>query len=225
MVNKADMFWTDSAQARERLNGTVILYDGKPVYVSEIIDGDEYADNVPRCIIIPCNSTGKEKSRKKLDSPIFGRFRESPKIGWVNNSTGLPATYLERIATRTRGHGLSDNNVSVWTFQREYQLNREGSPRFFSSLSFSKEFCDCVAGSFPSLEKILINVQNGSCIAYSRTYAVYRDSVGVRWLYRGRERIGLFTGADSLNLLEKFTFYREEIMSDPLFTLNNIREY
>lgn len=221
----ADIFWTDTTQARERLNNTVVMYDGKPVIVLDVLDGGDFADRIPRAYIQYCDpALAGEPQRKKLNSPKFNKFRDIPPLGWLNCPKN-GAMFLERKATRSRLHGLCESNVTCWTFHSEgsYELYRYegGWKRTYPTTAFI-ESCNDV---FPSLEEILLVIKENSSIAFSRKFAVYRDDLGLRWLYRNEQRIGLFPNAKSLCLISKFKFYREEIMAEPKFTLDSIQEY
>jgi hypothetical protein len=219
MTKTTSFFWTDAEQAPQRLQGTVVLYEDRPAYIERVFAGD---DGIPRAYL-----TDKEGKRttKKLDSPHFKRFRELPKLGWVNLANPKHgAIYMERKARNIASHGLCDRNVGVYQIMMpNYSLDANG--RSFTDYMWDEGFARTHAGEFPTLTAILQNIKEGSCIAYSRSFAVYRDSLGLRWLYRGRDRIGIFTGVDTLNLLAKYAFYREEIMADPAFTLNTIKEF
>lgn len=222
MVKTTEYFWTDAEQARERLTSCVILYDDSPVYVNEV--RDDYDDGIPRLIITPCLPTG-ERTTKKANSPSFKRFRESPKIGWCNYASR--PVFFQRNSRRATKHGLHNGNVSVFCkggSSDEY--NFTPVERNFSNYLFDNSgFIDMHNGTYPSLNKILQNIQEGTGIAYSRRFLVYRDKLGIKWLYRDLERIGLFTGTDTLNLLRQFAFYREEIMEDSAFTVDKIQEF
>ena len=220
----ADIFWTDTTQARERLAGTVVLYDGLPVYVYDVEDGDNFDDRIPRANITFCGDTEGKRQRKRLDSPKFNKFRSLPELGWVNHPK-YGAIYLARRAARTRLHGLNSANVKGIFFYNAPEYGTITYERAWDALYNSSYFTDACADKYPPLEAVLLNVQEGSAVAFSRKFAVYRDTLGLRWLYREGERIGIFTNANSLNLIEKFKFYREEIMSERKFTLDNIQEY
>lgn len=224
MAQKTDYFWTDVEQAQQRLLNTVVLYDDNPALIQDIRPS---TDGVPRAsLLIVGESTAQQK---KLNSPHFKKFRELPKLGWMNVSGvrgSRGAVFLARRALNTRIHGLQDSNMYVYSFSPEedhYTLDN-GQMRF-SHVYQQPGFKALHLGQFPSLAGVLANIKEGTAIAYSRMYACYRDSLGCRWLYRGCERVGLFTGTDTLNLFTKFSFYREEIMEDPAFTLNNIQEF
>ena len=214
-------FWTDYQQAQERLEGSVLLYEGQPVYVRNVRENE---DGIPRADVSPCTDT-KNPSQKRLDSPKFNRFRVLPEIGWVNGDT-VPTVFLERRTQRCRTHGLCDSNVTVFENYagNEYDIV-SSRDRSFRNIWPTPEFTDSVLDVFPSLEEILINIKEKSIIAYSRKCAVLRDSLGLRWLYRNRTRIGLFTGTDTLMLFSSTSYHREEIMEDPKFTMSHIKEF
>jgi hypothetical protein len=221
----ADIFWTDSNQARERLTGTVVLYDGLPVFISNVEDGENFAnDGVPRANITFCGDTEGNRQRKRLDSPKFNKFRSLPELGWLN-TTKYGAILLSRKATRSRLHGLNSSNIRGQFFHNSGQYSLTPYERVWDDFYNSSSFVDLCKDVYPALGDVLLNVQEESALAFSRKFVVYRDTLGLRWLYRETERIGIFTNSNSLNLLEKFKFYREEIMNDRKFTLDNIQEY
>ena len=221
----ADIFWTDTNQARERLSNTVVMYDGEPVYILDIYSGDDFDDRVPRAYLTYCSAPNDPPKRKRLDSPKFNKFRDLPSLGYLN-CPKYGAVFLERRAARSRLHGLCDTNVSVQYFGRDgntYDLRRmDGGWKLYYTTTGFLESCK---DAFPTLEEVLLNIKENTSIAFSRKFAVYRDELGLRWLYRNEQRIGLFPNAKSLCLISKFKFYREEIMAEPKFTLDSIQEY
>jgi len=220
----SSIFWTDTEQARERLAGTVVLYDNQPVYINDIENGNNFDDGIPRANITICADGSGKTSRKRLDSPKFNKFRSLPELGWIN-SAKYGAILMSRKATRSRLHGLNGNNVNTTFFYGMPEYTAGRFERGWDHTYDTKSFVDLCNNIYPTLESVLLNAQENSALGFSRKFAVYRDTLGLRWLYRESERIGIFTNANSLNLLEKFKFYREEIMSEPKFTLDNIQEY
>lgn len=222
-MDKNSYFWTDLTQAQERLTHCVVLYDDQPFYIESV---EAHEDGIPRARLLACNPT-REASRKMLNSPKFKRFRDLPRLGWSNMGGAMGAALLERRAVTTRTHGLNNNNVSVKTFRTvdSGEVLLRGGNYNFNGCMFLQGFSDANSGKFPTLAGILQNIAEGSAIAYSRKFCVFRDTTGIRWLYRNSDRVGLFTGVDTLNLLTKFAFLREEIMEDEAFTLNTIREF
>lgn len=228
-MKKSEYFWTDAQQAAERLQRSVVLYEGKPVYVDEIIPGNTLTD-VPVARIRPCTDTDARSSRKVLNSPHFKRFRVLPTLGWMNSKDikGRGALFLARRIASQRVHGLNDTNTTVsnWDFETTNIFPKLSANTWrFSTICWDLGFTDMADNAYPSLEKVLANIVEGSAIAFSPKFCVMRDNEGIRWLFRNLERIGLFTGVDTLNLLSKFSYLREEIMSDPTITIRNLREF
>lgn len=228
MTSKSTFFWTDLQQAQERLSGTVVLYDNFPVHISQIEGAD---DGVPRAYINQCGAEGRGETplRKRLDSPKFSRFRELPKLGWANSLGEKPyAVLLSRNIRNSRSHGLSNNNVTLLVSSFDpsnhlFSLTPVGIT--FDRFMYNDGFVALHKGQYPSLEKTLMSIGERRSIAFSPIFAVLRDRNGLRWLYRKEEPIGVFTGVDSLNLFTSKSYLREEIMDDPLFTINTIREF
>ncbi len=230
---KTDYFWTDIEQAQERLTGSVVLYDGQPVVIQEITRGDPDPEKnrhgTPKARILECGKPNADTSRKILSSAKFNQFRDMPNLGWFNPA-GYPAVgacFCTRRTVTTRTHGLINTNTIVSSFNHnggETTL-QDGQQFQFSNIYHDKGWLDAHNGKFPSLDAILVNIAENSAIAYSRRYAVLRDGIGIRWLYRNKDRVGLFAGVDTLMLLTKFVYLREEIMGDDGFTLNNIRDF
>lgn len=222
MSQNNDIYWTDTQQAIERLSGTVVMYDNVPSLIHTIIEGNNFEDGIPR-VSLQMSSDGSLK-RKTLSSPKFNKFKTLPVLGWFNSSEGN-CIHLSRKVIRTRTHGLANNNTKLSSFSRIHEYAITPLERNISNICFDAGFVEANNGSYPALIDILSNILEGTAIAYSPRYAVYRDTLGLRWLYRDLQRIGVFTGSDTLNILSKFAYRTEEIMEDPSFTLKNIREY
>lgn len=223
---RSEYFWTDAQQASDRLNRTVICYDNQPHYVDIV---EHHDDGIPRARIRPCSDRDSAGERKMLNSPKFKRFRDLPRLGWVNSANpSLGAVFLaRRLTAGGRSHGLSNGNVLALNFDFVTGGNpivRSGNYSF-TDFIFDKGFCDSHNRVFPSLDKILSNIKPNTAIAFTPLFCVLRTSDGIRWLYRETEKVGIFTGVDTLFLTTKFAYLREEIMSEPFFTLNNLREF
>lgn len=224
---QGDMFWTDMTQAVERVQGSWVMYDGEPVFISRV-----YEDGgVVKCHIHPPGN--EEGIQKRMDSPKFRRFRELPELGWMNSELkgkGLIApVLLSRVVVTTRTHGLNNNNLQ--TLQLYFGNGNELPPHAantgvysIGSLQRDTGFTSMQAGKYPSLMSVLEKILPGTSLAYSLHYCITKDALGIRWLFRDAVRVGLFSNNDTLNLLPKHAYLREEIMSDSKFTLNNIRE-
>ena len=121
---------------------------------------------------------------------------------------------------------MNENNVYIHDF-----FSPEGAllpsrfvnaTKVFKNEAYVNQSCQ---GIYPPLKDVLVTLKEKTSIAYSSKYAVFMCNEGIRWLYRNKRRIGLFTGVDTLCLFPKASCYREEIMEDPLFTLDKIQEF
>lgn len=231
MTDKTGYFWTDIEQAQTRLIGCVVLYDGQPVYIDNVTNVAD--DDIPRAHIrvLPCKEQDGSNSRKMLNSPKFNKFRKMPNLGWMNVSSGAGAVFLARQTHRATKHGLTVGNVLITSTPRRAAGDTNDMTALvsgaynFSSVMFDKGFVDAHNGQFPSLESVLARIEEGSSIAFSRKYCVIRDYDGIRWLFRDTTRVGIFTGVDTLNLLSRHAYLREEVMDEPAFTVNTITEF
>ena len=230
---KSDIFWTDATQAQERLVSTVILYDNEPVYVDGIVQAnrDDDSPTIPRAQIRQCGvaKLSVKSSRKILNSPKFERFRKLPNIGWLNmvaNPKTGPLFVSRRPVAGSRLHGLANANIRVENFVvNGDNFFLDGGGYNLGNIMYDQGFCDMHHGRYPTLAAVLANIKEGTGIAYSLDFCVWRDAVGIRWLFHKTNKVGIFTGVDTLNLFTKFSYLRETIMDDPAFTLNNIREF
>lgn len=238
---ETSFFWTDTGQARDRLNSTVIMYDGEPYKVMEIRDGEGYTDGVPRAVLRPMGmgrSAEPKLITRTLSSPKFEKFRALPPLGWVNMDRLLSgsrkvaknAVFLKRRSQRRVSHGFNNNNIYVYGLYNTKNsdpvcLSSGGSFRFVSDVAMDVGYMDACLKRFPPMEDILANVEEGSIVAYNPLYAIQRDNRGMFWLLRETTPVGFFAGADTLILLKQGRCYREEIQLDPTFTCNTIKEF
>lgn len=222
---KTKFFWTDAAQAQDRLQSCTVMYGDHVVSVDSISSTDTGVPTA-RCRKWP----GGEKVSISLDDPQFNNFRVLPPMGWVNCERLGQAVLCERRLTRSRQHGLNDSNVSTGVVNPKGSIGN-GSPimwRDFSSYSDVLQdpgYLDCINNVYPSLTEVFNVIQPQSTIAISRDFAVNQDEQGIRWLMKLKDRIGLFTGVDTLMLLRSFSYLREELVEDRFVTVNTIQEF
>lgn len=212
-------FWTDQDQARDRLVGSYVKYGTGLFVVSAVekrgksLEAYGYDPHDPNQTSVTC----------PLSDPNFKEFRELPPLGWVNvTMLGKPhAVYLERIPVRQRGHGLSNNNVSVRDLIRgeAVKSDRMNAQMVFNDAGYKL----CLDGVYPSLEEVLDKVPVGSVVAVSNKFAICNDRHGLKWLYRGNLRIGMVSGS-SLTLLHGMSCYREDIAEDPSVPFQTVTE-
>jgi hypothetical protein len=214
---ESSMFWTDATQAAERLTGSHILYGDAPVYVMEVTGRGE-----PQATIRTWPEGGL--TQVKLADPKFHKFRKLPPLGWVNYSKNKMAVLLERRPIRGRTHGLADNNTLVGSFDTENEIlvYRNYS---YSHIAKDPAYVEICKTGYPRLKDVLQHVREGTSIAFSPMYAIYRDQLGLRWLYRSKDKIGIFSDVENFLLPTKFRHFREELRDSSVFTINNIKDF
>src|SRR5687768_2566821 len=138
-----DYFWESHEQASQRLNNSIILYDDRPCFVTEVCP---HVDGTPRAHIrmIPDEIPGATKA---LNSPKFGKFRQSVPLGFINeyfNGRVKTCSFIERTTNRTVVHGLNDGNTRVMRFYANGQFDHEYRIRDFVN---SRAFLDMAVGN------------------------------------------------------------------------------
>jgi hypothetical protein len=196
--------WTDDAQANDRLSNTVMLFDGRPVYIDRASGGLISIRNTDGSSWGPVNGV-------PFDDPRWNNFRGIPKLGWTNLvMTGRPeAVFLERIPVRNRRHGLCQDNTLMYTFDG-VDINPSRTYSLFDILA-NKGYLATLAGDYPSLPEIMERLPTGCCVAFSSSYAVLRDDGGVSWLYRNTTRIG-FLSDSTVSCFQPKMYLTDEIL-------------
>lgn len=219
------MFWTDYNQAVERLNGCVVNYDGKPVYLDDFYP--EEGGKGVTCRALFLASDKSTRKRIELSDPKWNNFRDLPKLGWFNYITDrIQPVFLDRKAVNTRSHGLCASNVIVCNVTpRGVEKSKYDHFTEYLKNTGYHETKDSEE-AFPKLSEILMALdENPGGVAFSRKFCVIVTEEGMKWLFRKDKRIGFFTGTDSLNLFPKNGFYKEELQACPAFDINNIKEF
>lgn len=217
---KTEYFWTDRDQANERLAGSFVLYNDCPVYIHEIRSrrGDPSA--------ITTKYPAGVAEEISLSDKGFHRFRVPLPIGWVNNTHTKQAYFLERRPIRSRQHGFSRNNILVKEIAMHRGLALLPSGEIsFETIAKDVQYQAAVTGNYPDIAEVLNRIRAGTTIAFCNTMAVGRDDLGLRWLYVEQDRVGLFVDNDTLLLIDRFSYLKEQIAETPAFKISNIKEF
>ena len=193
------MYWTDTPQARDRVENSFVMLGNDPVYIRAIDGSQATIDNT---------RTGERSVIKKLTD--FGDFRALPPMGWVNLLlVGIPkAVYLARRPIRGRKHGVTGDGTIVYSFNNDVLSG--GREFMFSDVMHDKGYIATVDNDYPSYQEVFDNTPIGCGVAFSRSLLIYHDTSGMRWLYRHRERIG-FVEKTTIKVFDNKTFYREAL--------------
>ena len=150
------------ADLRMRLNGTVVLHKGDPVFVS-VEDSTNW-----ETVYLASLTSGKNYrvSYKELDT-------SSPQLGYMNWKDN--AYYVERISGRWQFQGLRQEGLTI------RDLGRNAIGNYLTS----KSFASCILADHPTLKSALDDVLNFRAIkrAFHRDLAVGRGAQGRINLY------------------------------------------
>lgn len=230
-------FYENINEARMRIGGTVVLYDGKPYSVLAICDhkpdgvfrvyllptGLDIPIHVPPLDSIPRDhpSLGPALDtwldankntpviRKQMDSPRFNKFRPFP-LGMCN--TGGHAFYVERQPTRKTEQGLTRASVVETYLNGGKAEVRNGLTNIGLT---GAAFRDTILGDYPSASECLAALTSNSTAnsgaAFHREFALIAGPLELIFLaYRG-DYIGVLPD-ESLNRLrlgKRFGYLRE----------------
>lgn len=208
MSLKGDKYET-TEEVNFRLKDTVVLYDGKPVYITQVrIPEAEDGKEIARVFFkeLPIVGRGGRETRKFLSSR---KFDLTPfKMGYMNFSGS--AVFVSRSPVRQNRQGLSQ---AVTTFT-------DCKGRRYENITFnlmlqSLGFVDMVNGKYPSFKDAgeLLGDNETSSVAVSRTFAfvIYHDLEALLLLHKGT-RCGIALKEDkAVKVPPKFHFLREEM--------------
>ena len=222
MSLKGDKYET-SEEVRFRLEGTVVLYDGDPVYISRV-RVPEGENEIARVYYheLPLKRPGfgnedlegqaggirKYLSSKKFDLAPF-------KMGYMNYQGN--AVFVSRTPVRQNKQGLAQHNT-VFNDTR----GRATDLLTFSRMIKCQEFVDMIKGKYPSFKEVgeLLGKDDVSSVAISRSFAflIDHDLEALVLIHKGT-KCGIALKDDKgLKIPEKYKFLCEE-MEDHLIPL------
>lgn len=177
--------------ASMRLIQTVVMYDGEPVYITNIknVGPDDPKGDIFRvyCQPLPYGA-------KALDEAQMRKFISSKKfdlaafpMGFMNY--GNEALYCSRKPKRQQKQGLSNGTFDCTNIR----FPEADTPRLDGCLPM-KEFHDCIKGVYPSFQEAVSLVQVGGkfAVAFSRTFAVVQDEdiEELLYIYHKKQKVG-----------------------------------
>jgi hypothetical protein len=202
--------YENAEEANFRLHGTIVLYDGEPVYISQVAHEPDlpkgdifrvYTQSLPV-------SNRRDPERKYISS---GKFDLAPfKMGFINLDGNV--FYLSRTTARQNRQGLNDR-----TFEAAPLRNVPGvvAPSL-GDLIRTKEFYDTIKGRYPSMEDAMARLREEgvSGVAISREYALVTHSSlkELLFLFHRKTVVGFMqTGDREFKLGQAFKFLKEEL--------------
>lgn len=174
--------------ARMRLRQTVVLYEGKPVLIRDIVRSDKPGDGIFRVLFDELPSTKRapaipeEEPRRKYISSKY--FDIAPfKMGYVNAPTG--AFYCSRMPNRMQKQGLCGEN-----FQGR---DNHGNVITFATFLSTKEVPAMIRGDYPSFANAVRALAKAPSVAFSRDFCVMKDEIleELFHLYHKGKKVGV----------------------------------
>jgi hypothetical protein len=197
--------------AQMRLQNTVILYDGEPVWISEVgqVGAGDPKGDIFRVYIRPLPINGKEAERKFISSKKFD-LAPFP-MGFMNKNGNV--YYCSRLPRRQQRQGLSNQTFacslidgsSVERPRREFNLE---------NLVSDQCFLDCIKGKYPNVAEATRQIEEGNIqgVAFHRCFAIIRDAElsELIYLYHKREKVGFIMNGQ-LKLSKKGNCLKEAL--------------
>lgn len=179
-----------AGEANRRLAGTVVLRNGRPIYVHGIVGNFEAV-----CLEMPFLA-------REVRVPLADLDYRNLRLGYVNYQG--EALYLRRQPTRRYKQGLNSENVVIPPM-------KPGKKASWGTLTKDAGVIDNLSGAYPTLPEAIRMLRSGKhiSVAFDRNFAVEKSNLDLIFLmYRGEET-GYSERGERFILPEKFTHLRE----------------
>lgn len=175
------MIYENRDEFRHRLFNTVILIDGLPVYIADIVG----TPSKPVLVTFDLPLGAGQQDRKEVPADHPAICVTPFPIGFVNLKE--EAAYYWRLPVRNQLQGVWNGSL-----EGKYAFNRLKAPPNFTRLIYVKEFVQCIAGAYPTLEKVIADIRSDDenkpkALAFHRKFAtLFDEDAGLFMLnYRG----------------------------------------
>jgi hypothetical protein len=188
--------------AQMRLGGTVIRYNGKPVYVIDVgdkKDPETFDTYIYLNITFPIDGV---VDQVLIDDPLLD-FSPVP-VGYVNYNGG--SAYVHRVPIRKWKQGLHRDNLNV-EWDTYNGLGEDADILVTSSLARS------ILNEYPAFDEAIERVRSKrdkSC-AFNRKFSLVRSDIGLLWLYYKGEQVGWIEGEQTFVLGNEHRYLQEEL--------------
>lgn len=198
-------------EASFRLAGTVVLYDGEPVFISQVLhEPDLPKGDIYRVYTqpVPVSRNNRQDERRYISS---GKFDLAPfKLGFLNLDGHV--FYLNRIPARQNRQGLNERSLEVIPLRNNPNLALPS----FASLITKQEFYNTIKGVYPSVAEAMARLREDgvSGVALSREYALvsHTSLKELVFLFHRKTVVGFMqAGENELQLGQAFKYLKEEL--------------
>lgn len=171
-------------EARNRLVGTIVAYDGRPVKVIDVGGRD---GGVLSLSVLVWPFDGREPALTlPINDALFGNF-VTPRLGFANffERGNAHAIWCHRTPARRMQQGLVNGNfVGTAIGIRQQRFNLE-------HIQSSDGFREMIAGEYPVFETAVDMLVPDSSIAVDRNFALMQSPEGYVTIYHRRDPLGL----------------------------------
>lgn len=189
----------DLQHAKSYLQSSIIRYRNKPVYISNISQGQDYDSFLLTYLDLKDIYDG--------ENPKLGNFPDDAfdlnpvPLGMLNCKHG-GVYYISRMPIRQWKIGLTSQNSTVRTV-----IEGRGYRGPDRSILYSAEMSKTIQNQYPKIPDILSAVHPSA--AFSRRFAIKENTLQ----YRTRGQVGQIIRGEP-RLSEKFFFLKEMLMED-----------
>jgi len=197
-----------------RLTKTVVLYDGKPVYITQVSMPDDGGKEIARVHFVELpykmdryeEGVGKQAQQRKYLSSR--NFDLAPfKMGYMNYKG--EALFVSRNPVRQNRQGLSAEATVITDVK-----GKPSAALRFSAMISSDGFVDMFSGKYPDFKDVggMLGDKENSSVAVSRTFAfvIDHDLEALLLMHKGT-KCGIALKDDkALRLPPKYHFLRQE---------------
>lgn len=166
--------YDNANDAYRYLQGTVVYWNGTPVYVSDV----QTIDRVIKALVrpIPIRGGRGDEEWVSIDDPNFNCMKYN--LGYVNLVNGTVA-YVTRRPARAQAQGLASQNVSV-QYSHGIDQRHWGRADIWADLVRNQPgLGECLMGKYPSLDEArakLMADKTVKAVAFDRYFAIKRHS-------------------------------------------------
>ena len=179
--------YTTREEARNRLGGTIVAYDGSPLKVLDV-GGRDGAGVTLTCLEWPFDGNTAPVTRP-VNDPLFNGFR-TPSIGFANyfERGNAHTLWCHRTPARRMQQGLINGNFNA------VSLGVRALKVPLDQIASSEAFREMLANEYPTFETALATLVPDSSIAVSREFALLMSPEGYVTIYHRRDPLGLVMG-------------------------------
>lgn len=198
--------------ASMRLRNTVVMYDGKPVFITGITNGtgddilrvrfQELPIDPNKRLGGPFGDDDEDGGKRKFISSKH--FDIAPfRLGYVNHPK-YGAFYVERLPHRIQKQGFSNESYRGMT--------NTGGAVPWTVFTSSKETVAMINNDYPSFDRAKALLGKTPSVAFCRDYSLMKDEVlpELIFLYHKGKKVG-FVNETGVTLGEKFKCLKESL--------------